>query len=83
MCEVEEQQTASVEVQDPKRKAVIRVESQETQDYVRKRFACKDLVRKEVVIGFVPSVLSEPRGTIHWCDNQVQSDCGDGDGRTW
>ena len=34
MCEVEEQQAALVEVLGPKRR-VIRVEAEETQDYVR------------------------------------------------
>ena len=70
-CEVEEQQGARVEVQLPRRKAVMRVESEETQRYVRKRFAHEDFSQKEVEeIGFVPSALSEPRGAIHWCDNR-------------
>ena len=37
MCEVEEQQAARVEVQRPKRRAAIRVETEETQDYVFER----------------------------------------------
>ena len=56
MREVEEQQAARVEVQGPKRR-VIRVESEETQDHIRKRLADE--------IGFVPSASSEPRGTVH------------------
>ena len=64
MCEVEEQQAARVGVQAPKRGAVIRVESEETQDYVRERFACEDLSQEEAnEIGFVPSALSENRGS--------------------
>ena len=38
MCEVEEQQAARLEVKGPERRAVIRVDSEKTQDYVRKRF---------------------------------------------
>ena len=71
MCEVEEQQAARVEVQGPKRKAVIRVESEETQDYVRTRFADKNFRQTEVEeTGFVQSALCEPRGAILWCDNR-------------
>ena len=40
----------------PKRKAVIRVESEETQDYVRESRICDDLSQEEAdEIGFVPS----------------------------
>ena len=46
MCEVEDQQAARVEVQGPKRKAVIRVESEETQDYVRKKMRMKTSVKE-------------------------------------
>ena len=59
-------------VHGPKRKAVIRVESEEAQHYVRERFTCEDFSQEEVnEIGCVPSASSEPRGAIHWCDNQV------------
>ena len=37
ICEVEEQQAVRVEAQLPKRRSVIRVESEETQDYVLER----------------------------------------------
>ena len=58
VCEVEEQQR--VEVQGPKRR-VIRVESEETQDYVRESLAHEEISQKEDdEIGFVPSALSEP-----------------------
>ena len=61
MCEVEEQQAARVEVQAQKRRAVIRVESEETQDYVLERCIYGDISQEEVdEIGFVPSALSEP-----------------------
>ena len=61
--EVEEQQAARVEVQGPKRR-VIRVESEETQDYVRESLAISQEEADD--IGFVPS---EPRGVYYWCDN--------------
>ena len=54
-------QEASVEVQSPKRK-VIRVESEETQDYVRETLAISQEEAEEM--GFVPSALGEPRGPI-------------------
>ena len=55
-----------------KRKAVIRVESEEAQDDVRERFTCGDFSQEEVnEIGCVPSASSEPRGAIHWRDNQM------------
>ena len=53
MCEVGEQQAARVEVQGPKRR-VIRVESEEAQDYVRERLAISQEEADE--IGFVSSV---------------------------
>ena len=57
VCEVEEQQAARVEVQGPKRKAVIRVESEEAQHYVRERFTLEDFSQEDVnEIGCVPSV---------------------------
>ena len=37
MCEVEEKQAARLEGRGPKRRAVIRVESEETWGYVRKK----------------------------------------------
>ena len=61
MCEVGEQQAARVEVQAPKRRAVIRVESEGTQDYVLERRSYRDLSQEE----FVPSALSEHRGAEH------------------
>ena len=48
MCEVEEQQAARVEVQGSKRRAVIRVESEETQKYVRERFTHEVFIQEEV-----------------------------------
>ena len=47
---------------------VIRVESEETQDYVRETLAISQEAADEM--GFVPSALSEPRGAIGWCDNR-------------
>ena len=60
-------QEASAEIQSPKRK-VIRVESEETQDYVCETLAISQEEAEEM--GFVPSALSEPRGPIYWCDNR-------------
>ena len=47
MCEVEEQRAARVEVQGPKRRVVIRVASEETQDYVRKGPAYEDFSQEK------------------------------------
>ena len=55
----------------PKRK-VIRVESEESQDYVRETLAISHEEAEEM--GFVPSALGEPRGAIHWCDNRKRSE---------
>ena len=57
----------SAEMQSPKRK-VIRVDSEETQDYVCETLAIGQEEAEE--IGFVPSALSEPRGPIRWCVNR-------------
>ena len=58
-----------------KRRAVIRVESEETQDCVLERRSYGDVSQEEVEeVGFVPSALSEPRGVVHWCDNQCSED---------
>ena len=74
MCELEEQQAVRVEVQLPKRRAVIRVESEETQHYVPERRCYVDICQEEVEeIGFVPSALIEPLGAIHWCNNQCSA----------
>ena len=74
MCEVEEQQAARVEVQGPKRR-VIRVESEETQDYARERLAHEEISQEDAdEIGFVPSALSEPRGAFYWCDNRCSDE---------
>ena len=54
-------QEVSVEIQSPKRK-VIRVEPEETQDYVRGTLTISEEEAEEM--GFVPSALSEPRGPI-------------------
>ena len=59
-------QAESAERYSPKRK-VIRVESEETQDYV-----CEILIispEKAEELAFVPNALSEPRGAIYFCDN--------------
>ena len=50
------------------RKKVIRVEPQETQDYVRESLNLSLEEAKE--ISFVPSALSIPRGPMCWCDNR-------------
>ena len=63
-------QEESVEIQSPKRK-VKRVESEETQDYVRETLAISQEAADEM--GFVPSALSEPRGPIYWCDNRCSA----------
>ena len=42
----------------------IRVESEETQDYV------KEFGRKAEEISFVPSAISIPQRPVFWCDNR-------------
>ena len=55
------------EVKSPKRK-VIRVESEETQDYVREAM---DLSHEEAEeISFVPSAISVPQKPLFRCDNR-------------
>ena len=55
------------EVESPKRK-VIRVESEETQDYVRE---AKDMSREEAEeIRFVPSAISVLQKPLFRCDNR-------------
>ena len=55
------------EVQRPKRK-VIRVKSEERQDYVRDSL---DLSRDEAEeTSFVPSAINFPQGSMFWCDNR-------------
>ena len=74
MCQVEEQQAARVEVQGPKRR-VIRVESAETQDFVRERLAHEEINQEEAdEMGFVPSAFSELRGAFYWCDNRCSDE---------
>ena len=71
VCEVEEQQAVRVEAQPQKRRAVIRVESEETQDYVMERRSCGYPSQEEVEeIGCVPSVVSEPLWALYLCDNE-------------
>ena len=64
-------QEASVEIQSSIRQ-VIRVESEATQDYVRETLAISQEEAQEM--GFVPSVLGEPRGVIYWCDNRCSEE---------
>ena len=58
---------ARAEVQSPTRR-VTRVELEITQDHVRETLAISKEEADEM--GFVPSVLSEPRRAICWCDNR-------------
>ena len=59
------------------KRKVIRVESEETQDYVRDSL---NLSQEEAEkISFVPSALSIPRGPVFWCD----TGCSDKALRFW
>ena len=58
-------QAECAEIKSPKRK-VIRVESEETQDYVCEMLTISPEEAEE--LAFVPSALSEPRGAIYFCD---------------
>ena len=59
----------SAKIQSQKRK-VIRVESEETQDYVCEKLAIAKEEAEE--IGFVPSALCEPRGHILFLRQSMQ-----------
>ena len=71
-------QEASVEVQSANRK-VIRVESEETQDSVRETLAISQKEADEM--GFVSSILSEPRVAFYWyayrCSEKIRQICAD------
>ena len=59
------------EIQSQKKK-VIRVESEETQDYVRESL---DLSRDEAEeICFVPGAISIPQRPMFWCDNRCSEE---------
>ena len=66
-------QAESAEIKSPKRK-VIRVESEETQDYVCEMLTISAEEAEE--LAFVPSALSEPRGAIYFCDNRCSDKSG-------
>ena len=52
---------------------MIRIESQETRDYVFETLAISQEEAEEM--GFVPSAFGEPRRAIYWCDNhQILAD---------
>ena len=57
-------QGESAEIKSHKKRKVIRGESEETQDYV-----CGISREEAEELAFVPSALSEPRGSIYFCDN--------------
>ena len=59
-----EQQPVRVKAPPPKRRAVIRVESAETQDYVSGQQGFEDLGQEEAEeLGSVPSAVSGPQWT--------------------
>ena len=51
-----------------RKEKVIRVESEQTQDFVQETLAISQEEAEEM--GSVPSALGEPRGAIYWCDNR-------------
>ena len=55
-------------VETSSKRKVIRVESEETQDYVCGMLAISQ--EEAEVLAFVPSAFSEPRGSIYFCDNR-------------
>ena len=56
---------------------MIRVESEETQDYVRESLNLS--LEEAEEMSFVPSAISIPRGPMFWCDNR----CSDKALRFW
>ena len=65
--DVDSPQGESAETKSSKRN-MIRAESEETQDYVCGTVAVSQEEGEE--LAFVPSALSEPRGSIYFCDNR-------------
>ena len=61
-----EQSPAGVKAPPQKRRAVIRVESAETQDYVSEP--------QEMEFSFFPSAVNEPRWAVHMCDNKCNKE---------
>ena len=53
-----------------RKREVVRVESVQTQDYVRETLAISQEEAEEM--GFVPSVLGETRGTIYWSEKAIR-----------
>ena len=82
MYEVEEQQAARVEVQGPKRRAVIRVESEETQDHWVLLYwsLCLWSDRRQKVSQLAPilvfGVNASREGLIEKCASQRKSGIG-------
>ena len=66
--ESEKLKETEMEVDGESDKKVIRVESEETQDYLRETLICSQEEAEKMV--FVPSTLGEPRGAIYWCDTR-------------
>ena len=60
-------QAESAEIESPKRK-VIRVESEETQDFVFEMLSIS--LEEGYELAFVPSAISGPRGAIYFFDNR-------------
>ena len=75
-------QEKSIVIQSPKRK-VVRLESEETQDFVRETLAISQEQAEQM--GFVPSALGEPRGptllvrqSMQSKSNRILADCFNG-----
>ena len=60
-------QAESAQKYEARKGRVIRVESEETQDYVCEMLTISPEEAEE--LAFVPSALCEPRGAIYFCDN--------------
>ena len=66
-----EQKPARVKTPPQKRRAVIRVESAETQEYVSEQQGLEEIDVEEMEeLSFVPSAVSEARWALHMCDNK-------------
>ena len=58
-----------------KRRAVIRVESAETQDYVSESQGLEEIDDEEMEeMSLIPSAVSAPRWALHMCDNKCNTE---------
>ena len=71
----QEQSSARVNTPPQKRRALKRVESAETQDYVSEPQGFEEIHDEEMKeLSFIPSAVREPRWALHVCDNKCNKE---------